>query len=263
MDDIDVLYKIILLGDAGVGKTNLLAYFSSPSTVATDENGVAETFHEVRKPTIGVEFGSKTILHPDGTRIRVQVWDTAGQERYRAITSAHYRRASGAILVYDVSNPKSFDNALNSWLEDLRRVADEDMGILSCIMLVGNKIDKEQEDNKNQILENGTDSISSSEGKNSVENGGKTINGHKSNGTANKKANKFVTKEQHEKACQEHRLFSQRTSAKTGENVVKAFEELIINVHNHFKTIDDEEDFPNAVVITGNDDKNKPNDQCC
>lgn len=254
MDDIDVLYKIILLGDAGVGKTNLLAYFASPSAVATDENGVAETFHEIRKPTIGVEFGSKTILHPDGTRIRVQVWDTAGQERYRAITSAHYRRASGAILVYDVSNPKSFDNAINSWLNDLRGVADEDMGILSCIMLVGNKIDKEQVELTKIKLNGNTNGENKT-----MENGG--VNGQKK--IIENALKGFVSKDKHNKACQEHRLFSQRTSAKTGENVVKAFEELIINVHNHFKTIDDEEDFPNAVVITGNDDKNKPNDQCC
>mmetsp|Transcript_16075 Transcript_16075/g.18199 ORF Transcript_16075/g.18199 Transcript_16075/m.18199 type:complete len:263 (-) Transcript_16075:637-1425(-) len=260
MDDIDVLYKIILLGDAGVGKTNLLAYFASPSPPAVDDNGVAESFHEVRKPTIGVEFGSKTILHPDGTRIRVQVWDTAGQERYRAITSAHYRRASGAILVYDVTNPKSFDNALNSWLSDLRGVADEDMGILSCITLVGNKIDKLQNMKDKELLKNG----STGEAKSDTENENKkAINGHTNSNGSKSSAPTYVTKEQHEKACQEHRLFSQRTSAKTGENVVKAFEELIINVHNHFKTIDDEEDFPNAVVITGDNNSNKPSDQCC
>lgn len=145
MDDIDVLYKIILLGDAGVGKTNLLAYFAAGNDVRKDDSGVAETFKEGRKPTIGVEFGSKTITHPDGTRIRAQIWDTAGQERYRAITSAHYRRASGALLVYDVSSRKSFENARDTWLKDLRENADEDLGILSCIMLVGNKTDLEDE----------------------------------------------------------------------------------------------------------------------
>lgn len=69
----------------------------------------------------------------------------AGQERYRAITSAHYRRASGALLVYDVSSRKSFENARDTWLKDLRDNADEEVGILSCIMLVGNKIDLEDE----------------------------------------------------------------------------------------------------------------------
>jgi len=147
MDEFDVLYKIVLVGDAGVGKTNLLACFTRNAA----ENGPMEpgqqvsTFHETRKPTIGVEFGTKIVVHPDGTRMRAQIWDTAGQERYRAITTSHYRRAAGAILVYDVANKKSFHNALQTWLHDLKEAADKERGFLSCIMLVGNKIDLELE----------------------------------------------------------------------------------------------------------------------
>jgi small GTP-binding protein len=98
-DDFDVLYKIVLVGDAGVGKTNLLACFIRNAELTPVRPGEAvSTFHEMLKPTIGVEFGTKTIVHADGTRIRTQIWDTAGQERYRAITQSHYRRAAGAIL---------------------------------------------------------------------------------------------------------------------------------------------------------------------
>jgi GTPase SAR1 family protein len=98
MEDFDVLYKLVLVGDSGVGKTNLLAYFlqniddapfsssASSSLIsaakqqngnkALDGSGVAASFQATRKPTIGVEFGTKTIVHPDGTRIRAQIWDT-------------------------------------------------------------------------------------------------------------------------------------------------------------------------------------------
>jgi len=69
----------------------------------------------------------------------------AGQERYRAITTSHYRRAAGAMLVYDIANKTSFQNAQDTWLHDLKEAADKERGFLSCIMLVGNKIDLEQE----------------------------------------------------------------------------------------------------------------------
>ena len=73
----DELYKVVLVGDAGVGKTNMLAFFTgtrSPDEV--NEDGVAPTFHAMRKPTIGVEFGTRIIEHPDGVRIKAQIWDT-------------------------------------------------------------------------------------------------------------------------------------------------------------------------------------------
>jgi len=81
---------VVLVGDPGVGKTNLLAFFTATDAeMAFDENTkAAKVFSEVRKPTIGVEFGTKIITHPNGTRIKAQIWDTAGQERYRAITSS-------------------------------------------------------------------------------------------------------------------------------------------------------------------------------
>ena len=90
------------------------------------------------KSTIGVEFATKTI-ETSGKRIKAQIWDTAGQERYRAITSAYYRGAVGALLVYDITNHKSFENC-ERWLNELREHADAKI----VIMLVGNKSDLKQ-----------------------------------------------------------------------------------------------------------------------
>merc|ERR1719379_161095 len=142
----DELYKVVLVGDAGVGKTNMLAFFTGVNNGQEPcEGGVAPTFHSMRKPTIGVEFGTRIVEHPTGVRIKAQIWDTAGQERYRAITSSHYRRAAGALLVYDVSSSRSFRNALEMWLQELKNAGDEESGLLSSIMLVGNKIDLEND----------------------------------------------------------------------------------------------------------------------
>lgn len=140
--DYDEMYKIVLVGDPGVGKTNLLAYFQADAAAQrTGPDGAAATFKKARKPTVGVEFATAIVNHPNGARIKAQIWDTAGQERYRAITSSHYRRAAGALLVYDVSDKKSFENAKNSWLVELQDTADDEGTLKQCTMLVGNKTD--------------------------------------------------------------------------------------------------------------------------
>jgi len=122
-DDHDYLFKIVLIGDSGVGKSNLLSRFTK------------NEFNLESKTTIGVEFATKTV-EIDGKIIKSQIWDTAGQERYRAITSAYYRGAVGALLVYDISNHQTFEN-VERWLKELRDHADEDI----VVMLVGNKSD--------------------------------------------------------------------------------------------------------------------------
>lgn len=94
----------------------------------------------VAKATIGVEFATRTIPLAIGGTVKAQIWDTAGQERYRSITSAHYRRSAGAILVYDVTKKKTFLN-VSKWLEEIRQNADTDI----VIMLVGNKVDLVEE----------------------------------------------------------------------------------------------------------------------
>jgi Ras-related protein Rab-11A len=113
----------VLVGDSGVGKSNLLSRFTKGE------------FFEETKSTIGVEFAVKSVV-VDGKTIKAQTWDTAGQERYRAITSAYYRSAVGAMLVYDISKKDTFDN-IERWLTELRQHADSNI----IIMLVGNKSD--------------------------------------------------------------------------------------------------------------------------
>lgn len=119
----DYLFKIVLVGDSAVGKSNLLARF------ARDE------FYPNSKSTIGVEFQTQKI-EINGKEIKAQIWDTAGQERFRAVTSAYYRGAVGALLVYDISRRQTFDN-IGRWLNELH--THSDMNVVT--ILVGNKSD--------------------------------------------------------------------------------------------------------------------------
>ncbi|KAG5607988.1 hypothetical protein H5410_029480 [Solanum commersonii] len=119
----DYLFKIVLIGDSAVGKSNLLARF------ARDE------FYPNSKSTIGVEFQTQKI-NINGKEVKAQIWDTAGQERFRAVTSAYYRGAVGALLVYDISRRLTFEN-IGRWLNELQ--THSDMNVV--IILVGNKSD--------------------------------------------------------------------------------------------------------------------------
>ncbi|OIW13774.1 hypothetical protein TanjilG_31663 [Lupinus angustifolius] len=119
----DYLFKIVLVGDSGVGKSNLLARF------ARDE------FYPNSKSTIGVEFQTQK-MDINGKEVKAQIWDTAGQERFRAVTSAYYRGAVGALLVYDISRRLTFDS-IDRWLNELH--THSDMNIV--MILVGNKSD--------------------------------------------------------------------------------------------------------------------------
>ncbi|KAH7097730.1 putative GTP-binding protein Rab11 [Auriculariales sp. MPI-PUGE-AT-0066] len=120
----DHLFKVVLVGDTGVGKSNLTSRFTK------------NEFDLESRSTIGVEFATR-VINVDGKTIKGQIWDTAGQERYRAITSAYYRSALGAILVYDVTKRGSYNNAVNRWLNEVRQHADSQI----AIVLVGNKSD--------------------------------------------------------------------------------------------------------------------------
>ncbi|KAK9284241.1 hypothetical protein L1049_023410 [Liquidambar formosana] len=122
-DDYDYLFKLVLIGDSGVGKSNLLSRFTR------------NEFNLESKSTIGVEFATRS-MNIDGKVIKAQIWDTAGQERYRAITSAYYRGAVGALLVYDVTRHVTFEN-VGRWLKELREHTDPNM----VVMLIGNKSD--------------------------------------------------------------------------------------------------------------------------
>ncbi|KAG8091384.1 hypothetical protein GUJ93_ZPchr0012g20907 [Zizania palustris] len=126
-EKVDYVFKVVLIGDSAVGKSQILARFAR------------NEFSIDSKATIGVEFQTRTLVI-DHKSVKAQIWDTAGQERYRAVTSAYYRGALGALLVYDITKRQSFDH-IPRWLEELRGHADKNI----VIMLVGNKSDLEDE----------------------------------------------------------------------------------------------------------------------
>ena len=122
-DEYDYIFKVVLIGDSGVGKSNLLSRFTR------------NEFNLESKSTIGVEFATRSV-QVDGKSIKAQIWDTAGQERYRAITTAYYRGAVGALVVYDIAKHLTFEN-VERWLKELKDHTDQKV----VTMLVGNKSD--------------------------------------------------------------------------------------------------------------------------
>ncbi|EPS69801.1 hypothetical protein M569_04963, partial [Genlisea aurea] len=122
---VDYVFKIVLIGDSAVGKSQLLSRYTKNEFLLDS------------RATIGVEFQTRT-LSIDHKTVKAQIWDTAGQERYRAVTTAYYRGALGAMLVYDITKRQSFDH-VPRWLEELRSSADKHI----AVMLIGNKSDLE------------------------------------------------------------------------------------------------------------------------
>ena len=124
-ENYDLIFKLVLIGDSGVGKTNILSrYINNEFSLATQS-------------TVGVEFGSKIIKKNDKL-IKLQIWDTAGQERYKSITSAYYKGSKGALVVYDITRKSTFEN-IDKWIDELKINGSEEV----LIMLVGNKSDLE------------------------------------------------------------------------------------------------------------------------
>ncbi|XP_028649927.1 LOW QUALITY PROTEIN: ras-related protein Rab-25b [Erpetoichthys calabaricus] len=122
-EDYNFVFKVVLIGESGVGKSNLLSRFTK------------NEFNHDSRTTIGVEFSTRTVI-VDGLTVKAQIWDTAGLERYRAITSAYYRGAVGALLVYDISKHLTYVS-VERWLKELYDHADPHI----VVMLVGNKSD--------------------------------------------------------------------------------------------------------------------------
>jgi len=124
----DYIFKYIIVGDMGVGKSCLLHQF-------TENKFLPDSSH-----TIGVEFGMR-MVETMGKTVKLQIWDTAGQERFRAVTRNYYRGAAGALLVYDVTRRSTYQN-LSTWLSDARRHLTNPNTV---IMLVGNKTDLDKQ----------------------------------------------------------------------------------------------------------------------
>ena len=119
----DYKFKIVIVGDSGVGKTNLVKRF------------VQNSFNLNTQSTVGVEFFSNNYYVNDKL-IRIEMWDTAGQERYKSITSAYYKGAIGALIVYDVTNISSFKN-VDRWFYEIKDFASKDIQVI----MIGNKTD--------------------------------------------------------------------------------------------------------------------------
>ena len=204
--DYNYLFKILILGDSYVGKTNILKRF------------LHNQFDINTKETVGVEFGSKNFNMGENDVIKAQIWDTAGQERYRAITKAYYKGAKGALLVYDISRKSSFDN-IDNWLIDLRTNGDKDI----IIVLIGNKsdlIDKRE-----------------------------------------------VSKEEAELKAEQFNIAFLETSAKSGENIDKAFTEIVeqiykINITMPQNDAQIEGNNDNGISLV-NKDEEKKKKKCC
>ena len=122
-EEFDLIFKIVIIGDSGVGKTNLIGRY------------LKNEYKEDSKATVGVEFGEKK-YEINGLKIKAQIWDTAGQERYRAITSMYYKGAKGAFIVFDLSSKSTFQN-VEKWFNEIKKTADPTINLI----LIGNKSD--------------------------------------------------------------------------------------------------------------------------
>ena len=205
----DMIFKIVLIGDTSVGKTNILSKY------------LTNEFDPDSKATVGVEFGTKD-FKIENNIVKVQIWDTAGQERYRSITNAYYKGAKGSLLVYDITNPKTFES-LDKWLSDLKTNGEEKISII----LVGNKTDLEDQ--------------------------------------------RKISIEQGKEKAEFYKLAFIETSALNGDNIEKAFSELITDVYkNHHELFEKQAkvELTDKVIDLENVDQNKENKEetkkfCC
>ena len=199
----DLLFKLILIGDSCVGKSNILLKY------------LKNEFDPNSRATVGVEFGTKNIII-NNKKIKIQIWDTAGQERYRSITSAYYKGAKGALIVYDITRKCTFDN-IDKWISDLKLNGDKNI----CIVILGNKSDL---DDKREV----------------------------SKGEGIKKSEMYKT------------AFLE-TSALNGDNIGKAFDEIIDQIIQNNKSFFEDNNKKEMDKGVNLNDSSKDNDKkkCC
>ena len=193
----EFLYKIVILGDTSVGKTCFFNRY------------VDNTFEEKTLGTIGIEYRLKNVQLENGSTIKLQIWDTAGQERFNSISKSYYRGAHAIILIFSVTNKKSFEN-VKTWVNQIKEETNEKI----TLILVGNKIDLVD---KREIME--------SEG---------------------------------EELANEFDINYYECSAKTGENINLAFNELIKKM---VKKIDKTKDNSTKLILENK--QNKKGNSCC
>jgi len=129
-NDYDILLKLLMIGDSGVGKTCLMLRFCENS------------FAEQHISTIGVDFKIRKLTLENGKRCKLQIWDTAGQERFRTITSSYYRGAHGVVITYDITgNKKNSLESIEKWHSEVERYSNQQVKVL----LLGNKLDLEED----------------------------------------------------------------------------------------------------------------------
>ena len=204
-DSYDFLFKLILIGDSSVGKSNILLKY------------LKGEFNPNSKATVGVEFGTKSV-EIENKRIKIQIWDTAGQERYRSITSAYYRGAKGAFIVYDITRKNTFEN-IDRWVTDLKTNGDQNISIV----LIGNKTDLEEK--------------------------------------------REVQKDEGIKKSEEYKTAFLETSALNGDNIDKAFDELIEQIYqNNCSNIEEDKNDEIDKGVNLNEEKEETNfikKSCC
>ena len=177
MEQKEFLYKILLLGDTSVGKTCFLMRYTD------------NTFQEIHMSTIGLDYKLKNVQLDDGKMYKIQIWDTAGQDRFRSITKNYYKGAHGIVLIYDITDKKTFENVRN-WVRQIK----EEVSDKVCIILVANKIDAEEK--------------------------------------------RVVSTEEGEKMAAEFNIMFFECSAKTGDNIDNAFNELVKKTIENYSKID-------------------------
>jgi len=127
-------FKIVLIGESGVGKTSIISQF------------IHNIFQDDIQPSMGGTFTSKSLIFDDGKTLRFDIWDTAGQEKYRALTQMFYKDANAAVLVYDISRKDSFDELKNYWFEKIKENSSSDI----ILFLAANKSDLVEKEEVNE-----------------------------------------------------------------------------------------------------------------